>query len=186
MIAGIAILAGLFAAIFFHEAAHFDTAKAFNMKVTEFFAGFGPRLWSFRKGETEYGVKAFIPLGGYVKITGMNPVEEIDPADEHRTYRGKPFWQKSIVVLAGVAANLALAWVLVYLVFTVVGTPSVVDRNPFIVTDPSATSVGPSALDMNGSKITNTSGAHWFEYDASIQHAERTTLEICTSSNRPS
>ena len=119
--AAVAILVGLFAAIFFHEAAHFGTAKAFGMKVTEFFAGFGPRLWSFRRGETEYGVKLLLPLGGYVKITGMSPVEEVEPEEEHRTYRGSPFWQKSIVVLAGVAANLVLAFVLFYLVYTVVG-----------------------------------------------------------------
>ena len=117
----LAIILGLFAAIFFHEAAHFGTAKAFGMKVTEFFAGFGPRLWSFRRGETEYGIKLFLPLGGYVKITGMSPVEEIDPAEEHRTYRGSPFWQKSIVVLAGVGANFLLAFVIFYAVYTVVG-----------------------------------------------------------------
>ncbi len=119
----VAILIGLFAAIFFHEAAHFATAKAFGMQVTEFFAGFGPRLWSFRRGETEYGVKLFLPLGGYVKITGMSPVEEIDPSEEHRTYRGSPFWQKSIVVLAGVGANFVLAFFIFYGVFTVVGIP---------------------------------------------------------------
>lgn len=119
----LAILLGLFAAIFFHEAAHFATAKAFGMKVTEFFAGFGPRLWSFRRGETEYGIKLLVPLGGYVKITGMSPVEEIDPDEEHRTYRGSPFWQKSVVVLAGVVANFLLAFVVFYLVFTVVGVP---------------------------------------------------------------
>ncbi len=119
----VAIIIGLFAAIFFHEAAHFATAKAFGMKVTEFFAGFGPRLWSFRRGETEYGVKLFLPLGGYVKITGMSPMEEIEPDEEHRTYRGSPFWQKSIVVLAGVGANFVLAFLILYLVFTVVGVP---------------------------------------------------------------
>ncbi len=119
----VAILIGLFAAIFFHEAAHFAAAKAFGMKVTEFFAGFGPRLWSFRRGETEYGIKLFLPLGGYVKITGMSPVEEIDPSEEHRTYRGSPFWQKSIVVLAGVTANFLLAFVVFYIVFTGIGVP---------------------------------------------------------------
>ena len=62
------------------------TAKRSGMKVTEFFLGFGPRLWSFRRGETEYGVKA-IPAGGYVRIIGMNNLEEVDPADEPRTYR---------------------------------------------------------------------------------------------------
>lgn len=119
----VAILIGLFAAIFFHEAAHFLAAKAFGMKVTEFFAGFGPRLWSFRRGETEYGVKLLLPLGGYVKITGMSPVEEIEPEEEHRTYRGSPFWQKSIVVLAGVGANFVLAFFIFYSVFTIVGIP---------------------------------------------------------------
>ncbi len=119
--AAAAIMFGLFAAILIHETAHFATAKTFDMKVTEFFAGFGPRLWAFRRGETEYGVKLLLPLGGYVRITGMNPVEEIDPAEEHRTYRGKPFWQKSVVVLAGVTANFVLAYLIFYVVFTVVG-----------------------------------------------------------------
>lgn len=117
----LAIVIGLFAAIFFHEAAHFGTAKAFGMKVTEFFAGFGPRLWSFRRGETEYGIKLFLPLGGYVKITGMSPVEEVEPEEEHRTYRGSPFWQKSVVVLAGVGANFLLAFLIFYAVYTVIG-----------------------------------------------------------------
>ncbi|HZA60660.1 MAG TPA: site-2 protease family protein, partial [Actinomycetota bacterium] len=61
--------------IFFHELGHFATAKWFGIKVEEFFIGFGPRVWSFRKGETEYGVKA-IPAGGYVRIAGMNPFQE--------------------------------------------------------------------------------------------------------------
>ena len=78
--------------IMLHELGHFLTAKWGGMKVTEFFVGFGPRLWSVRKGETEYGVKA-LPLGGYVKIIGMHNLDVIeDPADEPRTYRQKPFW----------------------------------------------------------------------------------------------
>src|SRR5690606_38375252 len=59
-----------------HEAGHFLAAKATGMKATEFFFGFGPKLWSFRRGETEYGIKA-IPAGGYVRIIGMNPFEEV-------------------------------------------------------------------------------------------------------------
>jgi membrane-associated protease RseP (regulator of RpoE activity) len=133
-VSALAILIGLFAAIFFHEAAHFATAKAFGMKVTEFFAGFGPRLWSFRRGETEYGVKLFLPLGGYVKITGMSPMEEIDPAEEHRTYRGSPFWQKSIVVLAGVTANFALAFVIFYAVFAGLGVPQTESKVGEVIT----------------------------------------------------
>ena len=72
--------------IMLHEAGHYVMAKRSGMKVTEFFLGFGPRLWSFRKGETEYGVKA-IPAGGYVRIIGMSNLEEVDPEDEPRTYR---------------------------------------------------------------------------------------------------
>ncbi|MGI9649360.1 MAG: M50 family metallopeptidase [Acidimicrobiia bacterium] len=124
----LAIVIGLFAAIFFHEAAHFAAAKAFGMQVTEFFAGFGPRLWSFRRGETEYGIKLFVPLGGYVKITGMSPVEEVDPEVEHRTYRGSVFWKKSVVVLAGVGANFLLAFLIFYFVFAVVGVAETESR----------------------------------------------------------
>ncbi len=72
--------------IFLHELGHFLTAKRAGMKVTEFFLGFGPRLWSFQRGETEYGVKA-IPAGAYVRIIGMNNLEEVPPEDEARTYR---------------------------------------------------------------------------------------------------
>src|SRR6184192_1161829 len=74
------------ALIMLHEAGNYFTAKRAGMKVTEFFLGFGPRVWSFRRGETEYGVKA-IPAGGYVRIVGMSNLEEVDPADEPRTFR---------------------------------------------------------------------------------------------------
>jgi membrane-associated protease RseP (regulator of RpoE activity) len=83
------------------------------MKATEFFVGFGPRLWSFRKGETEYGVKA-LPLGGYVRIIGMNSLEEVDPHDEPRTFRKGTTKHRLIVILAGVTVNLILAWLLFF------------------------------------------------------------------------
>ncbi|VAV93592.1 Membrane-associated zinc metalloprotease, partial [hydrothermal vent metagenome] len=102
---------GILAMIVIHEGGHFLAAKAFGMKATEAFFGFGPKLWSIKRGETEYGVKA-IPLGGYVRIIGMNPLEEVDPEEEHRTYRGKPFWQKSVVVLAGIGSHFVVAFVL--------------------------------------------------------------------------
>ena len=75
------MIAALVVMILLHELGHFVTAKGPGMKVTEFFLGFGPRIWSFRRGETEYGVKA-IPAGAYVKIIGMSSYEEVDPADE--------------------------------------------------------------------------------------------------------
>ena len=113
MIAGLFIALGLVFSILIHEAAHLGAAKAFGMRATEFFAGFGPKLWSFTRGETEYGVKALM-LGGYVKITGMHPGEEIEPEYEEQTYRAAPFWKKSTVVLAGIVVNLLFAFVLIY------------------------------------------------------------------------
>ncbi len=109
-------IGGIVAIIFFvtaHEFGHFLAAKAVGIKATEFFFGFGPRLWSFRRGETEYGLK-LLPLGGYVRVVGMNPLEEVAPEDRGRTYREKPFWKKSIVVLAGVGMNFLIAYLMFF------------------------------------------------------------------------
>src|SRR6266508_654747 len=108
--------------ILIHEAAHFGVAKAFKIKVEEFFLGFGPKLWSTRRGETEYGVKAF-PLGGYVRIAGMNPYEEISPEDFPRTYGAKPAWQRALVIFAGPATHFVIAFFLFAAFFGFVGTP---------------------------------------------------------------
>jgi len=75
--------------IILHEFGHFATAKKFGMKVTQFFMGFGPTIWSVTRGETEYGIKA-IPAGGFVKIVGMTSMDEVDPDDEPRSFRSKP------------------------------------------------------------------------------------------------
>lgn len=120
MIGGLIMVVGIVTVIMIHEGGHLVAAKAFGMKATEYFLGFGPRLWSFRRGETEYGVKA-IPLGGYVRIVGMNPYEEVHPADEARTYRGNPFWKKSVVVLAGIASHFVVAYLILFFVFAVLG-----------------------------------------------------------------
>lgn len=122
MAGGILVVVGIIFIVMVHEAGHFCAARAVGMKVTEFFFGFGPRLWSTRRGETEYGIKA-LPLGGYVRITGMNLLEEVAPEDEGRTYRDKPFWAKSLVVLAGSATHFPLAFLLFYLVAAGVGLP---------------------------------------------------------------
>lgn len=99
--------------IVFHELGHFATAKWTGMKVTEFFVGFGPRLWSVFKGETEYGVKA-LPLGGYCKIPGMTMLEHVDPADEPRTYRQQRFWKRLLVATAGSITHFILAFLLLW------------------------------------------------------------------------
>lgn len=130
----VAVIIGVALMIIIHEGAHFVAAKAFNMKATEAFFGFGPTLWSVERGETEYGVKA-IPLGGYVRIIGMNPFEEIGDDEEHRTYRQAPFWKKSIVVLAGVASHMVVALLLFFLIASVWGVPATdADGDPIATT----------------------------------------------------
>jgi membrane-associated protease RseP (regulator of RpoE activity) len=111
----VSIIVGLILTIMLHETGHYVMAKRAGMKVTEFFVGFGPRIWSFRKGETEYGVKA-IPAGGYVRIVGMSNLEEIDPDDEARTYRAGSTANKLKVILAGVTVNLLIAYTLFFAV----------------------------------------------------------------------
>ena len=81
------------------------------MKATQFFVGFGPTLWSRQKGETEYGVKA-IPAGGFVKIIGMTPLEEVDAEDAPRAFINKPGWQRFIVLVAGSTMHFIIALVL--------------------------------------------------------------------------
>ncbi len=110
----------LLISIMLHEAGHFVTAKKFNMKVTQFFVGFGQTLWSRMRGETEYGVKA-LPLGGFVKITGMTALEDIDPADEPRSFRRQPGWQRAIVLIAGSFMHFALAFVLLFFLAVGIG-----------------------------------------------------------------
>jgi membrane-associated protease RseP (regulator of RpoE activity) len=117
------VIAALVIMVMFHEFGHFATAKWSHMKVTEYFFGFGPRLWSVRKGETEYGIKA-IPAGGYVKIVGMNNAEEIDPADEPRAYREQPFHNRLLVAAAGSAMHAVMAFVLLWGLLVFIGAPA--------------------------------------------------------------
>ncbi len=106
-----------------HEFGHFITAKRSGMKVTDFFVGFGPVVWSTTRGETRYGVRALL-LGGYVKVPGMTWTDEIDPADEHRTYRAASYPRKVLFASAGSLMHLVMALVLAWASLTLVGLPS--------------------------------------------------------------
>ena len=127
------------ASIGLHEIGHLVPGKLFNVKTTEYFVGFGRKVWSRRRGETEYGVKA-VPVGGYVRLVGMFPpakdrpdqVREystgpfraladnaraaewstIQPEDNGRLFYQKPFWQKLIIMASGPAMNILLAFVI--------------------------------------------------------------------------
>jgi regulator of sigma E protease len=103
---------GFAALIILHEAGHFAAAKAVGMRVERFSLFFGPLLVKFRRGETEYGIGP-IPLGGYVKITGMNPNEDIPEEARARAYYNQPVWKRVVVILAGPAANLLIAFAII-------------------------------------------------------------------------
>jgi membrane-associated protease RseP (regulator of RpoE activity) len=119
----LAMIGALVVMIFLHELGHYLTAKWCGMKVTEFFLFFGPKIWSFKRGETEYGIKC-IPLGAYVRIIGMSNIEtDIQPADEPRTYRQQSYPKRLLVVSAGSIMHMVQAFVLLVIVFSVIGVP---------------------------------------------------------------
>jgi membrane-associated protease RseP (regulator of RpoE activity) len=107
----LAFVIALLVSVMLHEGGHFVAAKLFGMKATQFFVGFGPTLWSRRRGETEYGIKA-IPAGGYVKIIGMTPLEDVPVEDQPRAFINKPGWQRFIVLVAGSTMHFIIAFVL--------------------------------------------------------------------------
>lgn len=120
--------------IMIHEAGHFFTARRFGMRVERFFFGFGPTLWSVRRGETEYGVKA-IPAGGFVKIAGMNRYEDVDRVYEGRAFYAKPAWQRAIVLAAGSFTHFVLAALLLFGAMAFYELPELEDGAPVGTTE---------------------------------------------------
>ncbi|HYS09074.1 MAG TPA: RIP metalloprotease RseP [Myxococcales bacterium] len=102
--------------VFFHELGHLLVGKALGVKALRFSIGFGPKLFGFKKHETEYRV-SLLPLGGYVKFAGDNPYEEVAPEDRGRGFLEQPPWKKGLIAFAGPAANFILAIVLYFVVF---------------------------------------------------------------------
>jgi len=99
---------GLLVSVFFHEIGHFATARWTGMRVTQFYMGFGPRLWSRTRGELEYGVRA-LPLGAFVRIVGMNVLDEVEPGAEDQAYRNKSYPRQFLVITAGSLMHFILA-----------------------------------------------------------------------------
>ena len=154
------VVVGILVMVFFHELGHYLTARWTGMKPTEFFIGFGPRLWSFRKGDTEYGLKA-IPAGAYVRIVGMNNLEDVAPADAERAYRAKSYPRKLLVVSAGSIMHFAMALVLLYAAILFYGFPGdgwEVDR---VVEDSAAAEIGIGP----GDRIVSVDGETVKDYD---------------------
>ena len=131
----VAFVVALLVSVVLHEAGHFLTARRYGMKATQFFVGFGPTLWSRQRGETEYGIKA-IPAGGFVKIIGMTPLEEVDPADEPRAFYKQSAGKKAVVLAAGSVVHFLIAIALVFGTTFAIGT---VDDDAPVVSAPAAT-----------------------------------------------
>jgi regulator of sigma E protease len=135
--------AGFAGLIILHELGHFAAAKAVGMRVERFSLFFGRTNLRFQRGETEYGV-GWLPLGGFVKITGMNPAEEIPPEVAHRAYYRQPVWKRIVVILAGPAVNIVLAFlILAALFWATIGDPrEAKPTNQIVETTPGSPAAG--------------------------------------------
>jgi len=123
----IAFVVALLLSVMIHEAGHYLTAKRFGMKVTEFFVGFGQKIWSTQRGETEFGVKA-IPAGGYCRIAGMTPREELSEADADRAFVKAGVTQRLIVLGAGSFLHFVIGFVLLLTLFSAIGVTSLTNQ----------------------------------------------------------
>jgi membrane-associated protease RseP (regulator of RpoE activity) len=184
---GLAMVLGLVVMIFLHELGHFVMAKRAGMKVTEFFLGFGPRIWSFHRGETEYGLK-LIPAGAYVKIIGMHEIEDVDPADEAQTYRQKPFWQRLGVAVAGSTMHFIMAIGLLYVLLVGFGLPGGAispDESKWRVSSVSADSAAANAGLRNGDDLVAIDGRPTATFDdLRAQVADRPNEEVTLTVER--
>lgn len=158
---------GLIVCIFLHELGHYLAAKRAGMKVTQFYLFFGPKLWAFRRGETEFGIRA-LPLGAFVKVPGMHSLDaEVEPGDEPRTFRQANFRSRFLMAAAGSCMHFAIALVLIGISMVTVGAP----KNPYAweigVVDPD----GPAAAAgfREGDRIVGIDGTPYERPDRIIE-----------------
>lgn len=165
----LAVVAALIFMIFMHELGHYVMAKWAGMKVTEFFIGFGPRLWSFHRGETEYGIKA-IPAGAYVRIIGMSNLEDVAPEDEHRTYRQKSFPRRLSVAVAGSAMHFLMAATLLFGLLVLSGRPAPIDSDRWEVGAVTAGSPADRAGIEPGDRVVAVDGQRFAGFPDLSEH----------------
>ena len=146
----------LLLSVMIHEFGHFITAKRYGMKVSEFFLGFGTKLWSTQRGETEFGIKA-IPAGGYCKIEGMTPGDQMPEGEESRAFYTAKSWRKLIVLGAGSFLHFVLGYLLLFVLFAGIGTNQLLPVINEVVKGSAAQSAGLLAGDevlaINGKQV---------------------------------
>ena len=148
----IAFIVALLFSVMVHEFGHYLTARKFNMKVTEFFLGFGKRIWSFRKGETEFGLKA-IPAGGYCRIVGMTIHEELSPEEKQRAFYEASVPRRLIVLGAGSFLHLVLGFLILILIIGGIGTSIITNKISEVIPCVIQTTQGPSLGDCKPGDI---------------------------------
>ena len=171
-----AVIVVLGVLIFFHEFGHFLMARLVGVRVLRFSLGFGPKLVGFKRGHTEYCLSA-IPLGGYVKLLGENPGEELTPEEIPYSFSHRPLKDRALIVLAGPLANFVLAWIFFALVFTFQGKPVYLPQIGKVLPDSPAAQAGLKPGDLilavNGRPIST-----WQELNELIRKSEGKPLTL--------
>ena len=174
----LAFVVALLLSVMVHEFGHFITARRYGMKVSEFFVGFGKRIWSVQRGETEFGVKA-IPAGGYCKIEGMSPNDAMAEGQEHRAFYKASSGKKLVVLGAGSFLHFVLGYILLFILFAGVGTNQGLPVIGEVVSSSAAQSagiqVGDEVISINGVKVTA-----WYKDVERIRNSQgkELTLEL--------
>src|SRR5215475_4066597 len=150
------------ALVFVHELGHFLAAKALGVKVLRFSIGFGPRLIGFTRGETEYRVAA-LPLGGYVKMAGEVPGEDVSPEEEARSYLAQSPWKRMLIVAAGPAFNLIFPLLVFFLVIVSYPQPStaVLRVVPGMPAEAAGIKVGDVVTEVDGRPVRSLEEMQW-------------------------
>lgn len=137
---------GICASVALHEAGHMWAAKAFGMKVRRYFIGFGPKIFSFTRGETEYGLKA-IPAGGFCDIAGMTALDEVTPEEAPRAMWRFATWKRFVVMVAGSVTHFILGFIILYLLAATMGLPNVAGTPVISGTDCAASTQNPKTFE---------------------------------------
>ncbi len=173
----IAIILVLGALIFFHELGHFLVARIFGIGVSTFSLGFGPKLFSFVSGKTEYRLSA-VPLGGYVSLVGESDDQDLpDQYTSEESFSGRPPWQRILVVAAGPVFNFVLAWFIYWGLFWANGQMELIAQIGQVADDSPAYEAGlkpgDKVVEINGREIT-----YWDDMVVLIQASRGEPLEF--------
>jgi membrane-associated protease RseP (regulator of RpoE activity) len=177
----VAFVVALLFSVMVHEFGHYITARRYGMWVSEFFVGFGKRIWSVQRGETEFGVKA-IPAGGYCKIEGMAPNDEMPEGEEGRAFYKASTGKKLIILGAGSFLHFVLGFLLLFTLFAGVGTNQVLPVINQVVPDSAAQAAGIQAGDevvsINGKRVTE-----WYKDVEVIRESQGRELSLVLKRN---